>query len=173
MIVSKLKTKKSGDRSGWNNEMIKWGGKEMIKSLTNIFNIVLKTQKIPREWGKMTIMVIHKKKSRLKIENKRGLFLTNVISKVLEKILKERNKESTRKGISQMQNGGMEGRSTIDNLMMVISVIERNMYLKKDTYVTFIDMVKCFDKLWLHDGIKEIWKCGTNIKDAIIVKKNE
>ena len=43
--------------------------------------------------------------------------------------------------------------------------------MQKDTYILYADAEKCFDKLWLTDGIIELWKSGTHIRDAIVIKK--
>jgi hypothetical protein len=37
--------------------------------------------------------------------------------------------------------------------------------------MVFIDMQKCFDKLWLEDGLIEMWKNGTDVNDAVVLKK--
>ena len=100
----------------------------------------------------MRIKSVHKKGSKMLMKNKRGLFITNIVSKVLERVLKERNRENFTKGLSPNQTGGR--RSTIDNLFTVLAIIERNNYLNKTTYLTFADVRKCFDRLWLDDGIK-------------------
>ena len=39
------------------------------------------------------------------------------------------------------------------------------------TYGTFADVQKCFDKLWLNDGIIELWNCGMTVRDCIMTKK--
>ena len=85
------------------------------------------------------------------MKNKRGIFIT----KVFEKILKNRNKEKVKEQLSPMQTGGVENRSTIDNIMTVLAVIERNCYYNKMTYITFADVKKCFDRIWLDDGVKD------------------
>ena len=41
----------------------------------------------------------------------------------------------------------------------------------KPTYVFFADAEKCFDKLWLDDSIIELWRRGTNIRDAMIIRE--
>ena len=38
-------------------------------------------------------------------------------------------------------------------------------------YLTFTDAEKCFDKLWLEDGINELWRLGTNVRDCIMIKR--
>ena len=55
--------------------------------------------------------------------------------------------------------------------MMLLAIIERNRYLGKETYITFTDVEKCFDNLWLEDTVVDIWKDGMNVKDAMMIKK--
>ena len=103
--------------------------------------------------------------------NKRGLFLTNNVSKIYERVVKERNNERFLDGLSEWATGGIKKRSPVDNVMIITSIIERNKYMKKNTYLTFTDAEKCFDKLWLEDGINELWRCGTNIRDCEIIRR--
>lgn len=143
----------------------------MEKSLQNIINQVDKQGRIPEEWEKMEILSTHKKGDKMLMNNKRGLFLTNNISKVYERVVKQRNDENFRKGITEWQNGGIKNRAPIDVVFMITSIIEQNKYLKKNTYLVFTDAEKCFDKLWLDDGIVELWRCGTDIRDSIMIRK--
>ena len=39
--------------------------------------------------------------------------------------------------------------------MTVLAIVERNKYLNQTSYLTFADVQKCFDKLWLEDGVKD------------------
>ena len=55
--------------------------------------------------------------------------------------------------------------------MIVLAIIERNIYLGKATMLTFADIEKCFDKIWLDDGLKELWKRGMNVCDVISLKR--
>ena len=169
-VVSKLKKRKAKDCQNWNNELIIEGGEEIKQSLIKIYNVVNETQEPPREWNQMRIKTIPKKGSNVKMSNKRGLFITNNISKIYEKIIKARNREQIKKGISALQTGGIEGRSTMDNIMVILAIIERNKYLGKSTHVAFADVQKCFDRLWLDDGIKDMWECGMDIRDCITIK---
>ena len=105
------------------------------------------------------------------MENKRGLFLTNIISKVYERVVKQRNEESMKENRSPWQTGGEKKRSGTDDLFITYSVIERNKYMGTPTYVFYADAEKCFDKLWLDDAIIELWRRGTNIRDAMIIRE--
>ena len=167
-IVAKLKKRKASDKQGWRNEMIVHGGQEMIKSLVKILQIATQNLHGPTDWNIMRIKSVHKKGSKMLMKNKRGLFITNIISKIVEKVLKERNKDQFAKGLSPNQSGGR--RSTIDNIFTILSIIERNNYLNKTTHLTFADVQKCFDSLWLDDGIKDLWLCGVDVRDAIMIR---
>ena len=151
--------------------MIKAGGNEMIKSVTNIVNEVDSQMLIPFEWQQMEIKSIHKKGSKMDLNNKRGLFLTSNLSKVYEKLVKKRNQELFEAGISPWQTGGVRGRSTTDNILITTAVIEMNQYLNKESYSVYTDAEKCFDLLDLNDGVVELWRCGTDVRDCIMIKR--
>lgn len=76
--------------------------------------------------------------------------------------------------MSEFQNGGRKGRSTIDNIITVNAIIEKRRKLGKKTYIFFADAVKCFDKLWLKDCLLEMYKAGvpcTEVKTLFDMNK--
>ena len=168
-IVAGLKNKKAKDMSCWKNEYIKAGGNEMIKSLKVIMGHVDRMHEIPSNWDEMKIKSIHKKGPKVKMKNKRGLFITNLISKIYERIVKNRNEGRTK--LSPNQTGGVKNRGGIDNTFTLLAVMERNSYLGLSTVLTLADVEKCFDQLWLDDGIKDLWKCGMRARDCVALKK--
>ena len=81
--------------------------------------------------------------------NRRGIFLTSVIGKVFEKtVLRTIEKEVQ---LGKFQNGRRKGRSTKDNLLTVMTVMDRDRELGRETTMLFADAEKYFDKLWLED----------------------
>ena len=165
--VKQLKRRKAGDRDGWQNEMILEGGTEMNYSILHMFNQILEDQKIPSQWKEMTIKSIHKKGSKLLMENRRGLFLTNILSKLFERVLENVTREEIQ--MSQYQSGGQRKRGTCDNQIMMNAVIDQNRRLKKKTYLYFADAYKCFDRLWLKDCLVELWKAGMREREIKII----
>ena len=170
-VVNKLKKKKAKDATSWRNEHITEGGEEMIVSLKKIVNQVDRQKEIPSDWEKMEIKATHKTGQKCHMKNKRGLFLTNNVSKVYERVMKGRNDKSFRKGITDWATGGVSERAPVDNVLTATSVLEQNKYLKQNTYLVFTDAEKCFDKLWLKDGIYELWRCGTDVRDCVMIKR--
>ena len=73
-VIKKLKKKKAGDDEGWTNEKIKEGGTEMIKSITHMFNRISSEEILPKQWIRLKIKSIRKKKrSKLKGKLKRSV----------------------------------------------------------------------------------------------------
>ena len=103
------------------------------------------------------------------MNSKRGLFLTNIVSKVVEKLLKNRGKEEIEKNISEFQCGGTSGRSIGDNLFILNSAIAEFKERGEDMFILFADLEKCFDQLWLRDCIKELVEAGMPLGEALYI----
>ena len=71
-----------------------------------------------------------------------------------------------RNNISQFQNGGMKGKGVVDNLFIIRDMIGHALYLGKGLCITFFDIEKCFDSLWLEDCINSLWENG--IRDDML-----
>ena len=78
------------------------------------------------------------------MDNKRGLFLTNILSKLYEKVLDLMTTEKVK--INEHQCGC----GTNDNIIMMRSVIYNNRRFKRKKYCYFAYAYTCFAKLWLN-----------------------
>ena len=165
-----LKKKKAQDTEGWKNELMIYGGEEMIRSLTLMSNKILREREIPEEWSRVIIKSLYKNKgSRLDMVNRRGLFLTNLVSKLFEKVLY--CKSENRIQMPQCQNGGRKRRSAIDNLIIIMSIIDNNRRIGRKTYMVCADAEKCFDKLWLEDCLIDLNEIGMREREVSIIYK--
>ena len=104
--------------------MILEGGDEMVNSITYMFGEILVTQQIPNQWKTTRIKSIHQKRSKLLMDNKRGLFLINILSKLYEKVLHLLTTEKVK--INEHQCEGQKYCGTIDNMIMMRAVIYNN-----------------------------------------------
>ena len=50
----------------------------------------------------------------------------------------------------------------MDYLFVLRGLIDHSKYLKKELWITFYDIEKRFDSLWLEDCINSLWRCGVN-----------
>eukprot|EP00112_Aurelia_sp_Birch-Aquarium-sp1_P026251 Seg92.1 transcript_id=Seg92.1/GoldUCD/mRNA.D3Y31 product="LINE-1 retrotransposable element ORF2 protein" pseudo=true protein_id=Seg92.1/GoldUCD/D3Y31 len=168
--IKQLKRKKAGDTKMFKNEMLQWGGRDLIESIKNTFNKIMKEQEIPESWNNMIVKSIYKKKGdRAEMKNRRGLFLTNIISKLFEKVLANRNRERIEQSISPNQCGGIKNRGTVDHLFTMRAIIDYYRSINKELYIFFGDLEKCFDKLWLKDCMIELWRTKIPANEAYLV----
>ena len=72
-----------------------------------------------------------KKGSMKKLENYRGIFLTSIFSKLLEKLIQIRIKDKIANYSSPFQAGSRQNRSTAGSLFLIRSIIDHSLYLKK------------------------------------------
>ena len=67
------------------------------------------------------------------MDNKRGLFLNNILSKLYKKVLDLLTTEKVK--INEHQCGGKKGCGTIDNMIMMRAVIENNGRLNREKHI--------------------------------------
>jgi hypothetical protein len=169
--VNKLKRRKCKDKTGWNNEILLEAGDDMLDSLLLMINRMEKERWSPEQWAEMKIKAISKPGSVLLMDNKRGLFITDVISKVYERVIKNRNEEKVQSNTSDLQAGGVKMRSTGDCLFLTSEIIRIKKKAGKKCYLVFGDAVKCFDKLWLRDALVDLFKAGCDPQDIQMIYK--
>ena len=118
------------------NKIINHGGKDFAESTRLLFNQLDKENIGSVQWEEMIINSIYEgKKNKKSMENRRGLFLTNVISKQFENVNLQRQRTIIEGGISQYQNGGMQGRSRADNQMLLNATIDYNNLLNCEMHI--------------------------------------
>ena len=167
-VKKEIKNGKAPDIEGWRYELVKNAGPDLENSILFMINDLLTNFQVPLEWLEMVIKAISKSKGDTQsMKSKRGLFLTNILSKVAEKLIKNRRKSIIVKNMSPFQCGGVEKRGRADNTLILNSVIEEFRAEGKELYLLFADLEKCFDHLWLKDCIKEMSEAGMPPGEAI------
>ena len=157
-VIKELKTEKAPGIDGIPPEFYKSlaEDKEFINLLTNLFNLIVKKKAWPKLWRIGLIHTIHKKGDTKNPANYRGISLLAVLSKIFTKIISDRlNKwvENNNK-LSNFQSGFRKGKSTIDNIAILDTIIKKKIKNKKNKlYLCFVDLRAAFDsinrtKLW-------------------------
>ena len=62
--------------------------------------------------------------------------------------------------MSKFQNGGAKRKGVVDNLFILRALFDHAKYLNKELWLTFYDIEKCFDSLWLENCINSLWENG-------------
>ena len=103
----------------------------------------------PKEWKEGIIIKFPKKGDLSQCRNWRGVTLLTVISKIFNKIILERIKNSMEMGLRKEQAGFCHNRSCIDQINTLRVIIEQSV-----EFQLFVDYQRAFDSLnraWIWD----------------------
>ena len=147
--IDKLKKGKSAGTDEISPDLIKLAKPQIVNYLHKLFQKIYDTGKYPKEWAKSIIIPIHKKGSKLILDNYRGISLLSVTSKVFTSIINNRLytwMEENMK-ICEEQAGFRRHFSTIDHIFTLYSMVNNRLHGQKrgKLYVAFIDFKKAFD----------------------------
>ena len=144
IVVKSLKNGKSTDLEGLINELFKYGGLSFKTLLLQLLNIIKNNKDTPESWDNILISTIYKKKGSKKLlNNQRRIFITPIISKIFEKLIKNRISQAVENYTSLFQAGERSNRSTADNLFVLRAVIDHNLYIQSYVVFTLYDFKTC------------------------------
>ena len=125
--------------------------KNLIALLETLFNQSFTTEKIPEMWksGIITPVLKSTTSDRRNPSNYRGITVTSAIYKLYCNVLNKRllNWENENRILCEPQNGFRKGRSTIDHIQSLTSIIETRKLKRQSTYAVFIDFSKAYDSI--------------------------
>ena len=111
--------------------------------------------------------IVKIKGSRKEMKNRRGIFLTNIVCNLFEKVLKSRSENEIK--IDEHQNGWKKEAMTGDNWFILRAVIDNNKRLRRNTYILMADAEKCFDRLWLQDCLVDMKEAGMREREIQMI----
>ena len=120
--LSKLKVEKSPGPDFVHPRVIFEIRTEITSALKMLFQLSLESGKLPIDWTKSIISMIHKKGSKTDVANYRPISLTCICCKVLESLIRDHIVEFCLANnlFSAKQFGFIKGRSTVLQLLNVV-----------------------------------------------------
>ena len=113
-VLASLKEDCSPGMDKYPPKLFTKAGAGVVKSMLLLLNRIKELKDIPEQWNLVKIVTIYKKKgSKKELKFYRGIFLTIVISKIFEKLIKARIEEHL-KQINLLQAGSRHCRSEWD-----------------------------------------------------------
>jgi len=134
-----------------------------VRWLTNLFNKIWLTKKMPNEWRKSILVPLYKNKGDIQsCSNYREIKLMCHTMKFWERIIKHRLRQNVI--ISENQFGFMPGRLMTKAIHLLRQLIERFQERKRNLHIVFIDLEKYNDKV----SRKVLW--WTLMKKRVLIK---
>ena len=144
--IAKMKTGKAAGPSGIVIEMIRSAGKEIIKSITNLADRIIKEGCIPSDWNLSYIVSLYKGKGdALSRHSYRGLKLLDQVMKIIERVLDSVIRSQV--DIDSMQFGFIPGRGITDAIFILRQLQEKHLGKHKPLYFAFVALEKAFDRV--------------------------
>ena len=145
--IKELKCGKSAGPDLLLNELYVFSLDILLSKLTCLFNAVFRSSHFPLSWQTGLIVPLHKKGDTDDVNNYRGITLLSTLGKLFTRILNNRLTfwSSTYHIISDVQSGFCKGRSTLDNLFILQSIIDSSLGNNNKVYCATVDFKKAFD----------------------------
>ena len=154
--LKSMRNRKAAGVCGIPPDLLKYGGAEVTKELTKLFNAIVEEQSVPEDWKKAIIVPLFKNKgSKLDCANYRGISLVSVPSKSFMRVLLNRIKPTIEEGLREQQAGFRGGRSTIDQIFALRQIVEKRWEYARPIYCAFMDLEKAYDSVW-REGMWQI-----------------
>jgi hypothetical protein len=146
LALRNMKTGKAAGQSGLQTEMIRALGHNGLSWITDIFNRVWREGQMPKDWQVGIIVPVYKGKGDpMECNSYRPIKLLEHAMKVMERVMEKRLRAIL--NIDAMQRGFMPGRSTIDAIFTIRTLIERHLEKAKDIWTAFVDLEKAYDRV--------------------------
>ncbi|KAK3573364.1 hypothetical protein QTP86_024124, partial [Hemibagrus guttatus] len=152
-----LKRMKSGKAVGPDDipvEVWKCLGEAAVEFLTNLFNRVLESEKMPEEWRRSVLVPIFKNKGDVQsCSNYRGIKLMSHTMKLWERVVEARLRKVVE--ICEQQYGFMPRKSTTDAIFALRILMEKYRDGQRELHCVFVDLEKAYDRV----PREELWYC--------------
>ena len=142
------------------SRLLKECANEITLSLCMMFNTLLKTACLPKEWKEANVTPVHKKDSKELASNYRPISLLCLIKKVLERCSGSSLYCHIKNIVTPLQHGFMQNRSCVSQLLSVLRSIGKNLNKNIQMDILYLDFAKAFDSVDYAILLKKLKRYG-------------
>ena len=162
--ISTLNSGKAPGYDGMTKEHLKYAGPNMVKVLVLLFNWILLTEYIPINFRRGVQIPLYKGKntSTMEVNNYRGITLLTIFNKLFEVVMWKRIEgwwEATG-AISNLQGACRKGVSCVHSAFVLQESIATLLETYSKIFVTYLDVSKAFDGVWIGGLFYRLWEIG-------------
>ena len=129
-----------------------------------LYNKIKSQLEFPDIVQEATISSFYKGKGeKSDMNNERGVFRVTIFRYILDRLIYNEEYENIDENLTDCNVGARKGRNHKDNLFVLYGVINSVMKGElEDIDLQLFDVIKCFDKLWLHDTLNDLFEADLN-----------
>ena len=162
--LNTLNSGKTPGIDGVTKEHLMYAGRRMIEVLCLIFNLIICVEHIPTNFLRAVQIPLYKGKNApiVEVNNYRGITLLSTLNKLFEIVIWKRlEKWWVESGVlSQLQGACRKGVSCIHTAMLLQETISSFLHQNKKVFVTYLDVSKAFDGVWIDGLFFRLWQIG-------------
>jgi hypothetical protein len=171
-LLGKMTTGRAAGHDGITVEMLRAGGRPVVSFLTQFFNLIIRTEVVPKDFNLGLLVPLLKPGKRARKENFRPVMLLSVLRKLLAVIILERAKPLLYGEIRERQAGFRSGRSTADGVFFIRMMCERACLGDWSYAAALLDFSRAFDTISRETLLQRLHEYGvpTNVIALLLSK---
>ena len=135
--------------------------------LSKLFQVSYNTGIIPQEWKDANVVPVHKKGTKIDVENYRPISLTCLIMKIFERVVRDHIMEKCQRQLFPNQHGFLPGKSCTTQMIDFNENLTFSINNKLQTDVIYFDFAKAFDSVH-HDTLLDKLKNEYGIEGRLL-----
>ena len=146
-LIKDINVSKSSGLANVSSFIVKEAFKALIREVTYMFNLSIRTSIFPADWKLALVIPIPKSGNLTMVKNYRPISLLPLPGKILEKLIHQQltNYLEQESLLTEDQHGFRKKHSTIHSIAQLSNYISKKMDAKLPTLVAYIDFRKAFD----------------------------
>ena len=146
-VINNINVSKSSGLDNINSTVIKEAFKTLIREVTYMFNLSVRTAKFPDVWKKALVIPIPKTGNLTNVKNYRPISLLPLPGKILEKLVHQQLSYhlESQSLLAPEQHGFRRQHSTIHSVVQLTNFVSKKLDSRTPTLVAYIDFRKAFD----------------------------
>lgn len=164
MALKQLKNNKAAGDDGITTELLRAGGKPILKVLQRLFNSVIVEGRTPKTWNISEVILFFKKGDKSLLKNYRPISLLSHVYKLFSRVLTNRLARRFDDFQPPEQAGFRKGFSTIDHIHTLRQVIQKTEEYNQPLCLAFVDYEKAFDSIETWAVLQSLQRCQVDYR---------
>ena len=146
-VLSKLRKRKAGGKTGILPELLLCGGPVLHDRLLQLMQDVWRDDEVVADWKNAVVVPVPKKGDLQCCDNWRGISLLDVVGKLFARIVQDRLQRIADHILPESQCSFRKGRGCCDMIFVVRQLFEKAREHQESLFTLFVDLRKAYDSV--------------------------